>query len=142
MTTRRRFLRWRRIAGAAQAVVALGLPFVSVGGESALRLDVPAGRLHAFGASFAIDEAFVVLAATLLVTVTLLLTVRAARERTPIAYAWAGALIRRNIRMRLWRSWNTIFLTIWCKARRFIRPMKCRLLPPQNPDFMQTTVPT
>jgi cytochrome c oxidase accessory protein FixG len=45
---------------------------VSVGGESALRLDVPRGRLHAFGASFAIDEAFVVLAATLLVTAAFL----------------------------------------------------------------------
>jgi cytochrome c oxidase accessory protein FixG len=54
-------------------VVVLGLPFVSVGGESALRLDVPAGRLHAFGASFSIDEAFVVLAATLLVTAAFLL---------------------------------------------------------------------
>jgi cytochrome c oxidase accessory protein FixG len=73
MTTRGRFLFWRRIAGAAQALVALGLPFVSVGGESALRLDVPAGRLHAFGASFSIDEAFVVLAATLLVTAAFLL---------------------------------------------------------------------
>jgi cytochrome c oxidase accessory protein FixG len=73
MTIRRRFLRWRRIAGAAQAVVALGLPFVSIGGESALRLDVPGGRLHAFGASFAIDEAFVVLAATLLATAAFLL---------------------------------------------------------------------
>jgi cytochrome c oxidase accessory protein FixG len=72
MTTSR-FLTWRRIAGAAQALVALGLPFVSVGGESALRLDVPAGRLHAFGASFSIDEAFVVLAATLLVTAVFLL---------------------------------------------------------------------
>lgn len=51
----------------------LGLPFVRVGGESALRLDVPAGRLHAFGASFAIDEAFVVLAVTLLVTAAFLL---------------------------------------------------------------------
>jgi cytochrome c oxidase accessory protein FixG len=51
----------------------LGLPFVRVGGESALRLDVPAGRLHAFGASFAIDEAYVVLAVTLLVTAAFLL---------------------------------------------------------------------
>ncbi len=63
----------RRLAAAAQAIVVLGLPFVSIGGESALRLDVPAGRLHAFGASFAIDEAFVVLAATLLVTAAFLL---------------------------------------------------------------------
>jgi cytochrome c oxidase accessory protein FixG len=51
----------------------LGLPFLTVGGESALRLDVPAGRLHAFGASFSVDEAFVVLAATLLATAAFLL---------------------------------------------------------------------
>ena len=53
MTTGR-FQRLRRIAGAAQAAVWLGLPFVTVGGESALRLDVGTGRLHAFGASFAL----------------------------------------------------------------------------------------
>ena len=69
----RRFGTWRWIAGAVQALLVLGLPFVRVGGESALRLDVPAGRLHAFGAAFAIDEAFVVLAATLLVTAGFLL---------------------------------------------------------------------
>jgi cytochrome c oxidase accessory protein FixG len=73
MTTSGRFQRWRRRAGAAQGLLWLGLPFVLVGGESALRLDVPSGRLHAFGASFAIDEAFVVLAATLLATAALLL---------------------------------------------------------------------
>jgi cytochrome c oxidase accessory protein FixG len=68
-----KFHRWRRIAGAAQALCVLGLPFVRVAGESALRLDVPAGRLHAFGASFAIDEAFVLLAATLALTAGFLL---------------------------------------------------------------------
>jgi polyferredoxin len=73
MTRRGRFHGWRRLAGAAQAAVMLGLPFARVGGESALRLDVPAGRLHAFGASYAIDEAFVVLAGTLLATVAFLL---------------------------------------------------------------------
>ncbi|HSD19793.1 MAG TPA: 4Fe-4S dicluster domain-containing protein [Anaeromyxobacter sp.] len=73
MTTSGRFQRWRRLAGAAQGLLWLGLPFMLVGGESALRLDVPSGRLHAFGASFAIDEAFVVLAATLLATAVLLL---------------------------------------------------------------------
>src|SRR3990172_11984801 len=67
------FKRWRRLAAAAQALVVVGLPFASVNGESALRLDVPAGRLHAFGASFAIDEAFVVLGATLLLTFAFLL---------------------------------------------------------------------
>jgi len=73
MTIRRRFLFLRRLAGAAQALVWIGLPFLTVGGESALRLDVPAGRLHAFGASFSIDEAFVVLAGTLLLTFAFLL---------------------------------------------------------------------
>jgi cytochrome c oxidase accessory protein FixG len=67
------FRAWRRGAFAAQAALMLGLPFARVGGESALRLDVPAGKLHAFGASYAIDEAFVVLAATLLVTSAFLL---------------------------------------------------------------------
>lgn|SRR5574341_932266 len=59
------FRTWRWLAFAAQALLVLGLPFLRVGGESALRLDVPAGKLHAFGASFAVDEAFVVLAAVL-----------------------------------------------------------------------------
>src|SRR5574341_2049376 len=59
------FLVRRRVAFGAQAALLLGLPFLRVGGESALRLDVPAGKLHAFGASFAVDEAFVVLAAVL-----------------------------------------------------------------------------
>jgi polyferredoxin len=67
------FRAWRRVAFAGQAALMLGLPFARVGGESALRLDVPAGKLHAFGASYAIDEAFVVLAATLLVTFAFLL---------------------------------------------------------------------
>jgi len=73
MTSRGRFTRWRRAALAVQALLWLGLPFLEIGGESALRLDVPAGRLHAFGASFAIDEAIVVLAATLLATAAFLL---------------------------------------------------------------------
>src|SRR6266704_3470412 len=67
------FRTWRWLALGAQALVVLGLPFLRVGGESALRLDIPAGKLHAFGASFAVDEAFVVLAATLLLTALFLL---------------------------------------------------------------------
>lgn len=64
---------WRRAAGGIQAALFLALPFVRVNGESALRLDVPAGRLHAMGASFAVDEAFVVLVATLVATFGFLL---------------------------------------------------------------------
>lgn len=57
--------RWRRVAEIAQAAVVVGLPFVTIRGESALRLDVPTLRLHAFGAAIWVDELFVVLAATL-----------------------------------------------------------------------------
>lgn len=75
MTTRP-FQHWRRIAGAAQVALFVGLPFVTIRGESALRLDVPGGRLHAFGATFALGEAFPVLAATLfLIAAFLLVTV-------------------------------------------------------------------
>jgi cytochrome c oxidase accessory protein FixG len=67
------FRAWRWLAYGAQALVVLGLPFLRIGGESALRLDIPAGKLHAFGASYAVDEAFVVLAATLFLTALFLL---------------------------------------------------------------------
>jgi cytochrome c oxidase accessory protein FixG len=74
--------RW--VAFAAQGAVLLGLPFLRVRGESALRLDVPSGRLHAFGAALAVDEAFVVLAATLLVAALFLLATVA------LGRAWCG----------------------------------------------------
>jgi cytochrome c oxidase accessory protein FixG len=66
MTTRWGRLRpWRRLAELAQAAVVLGLPFVAVRGESALRLDVPTLTLHVFGARVGLDELFVVLTASL-----------------------------------------------------------------------------
>ena len=68
MTTEPRRIRpWRRAAEAAQAIVVLGLPFVRIRGESALRFDVPTLRLHVFGAVLWMDELFVVLAGTLFV---------------------------------------------------------------------------
>ncbi|HEY7725958.1 MAG TPA: 4Fe-4S dicluster domain-containing protein [Anaeromyxobacteraceae bacterium] len=71
--TSRGFGRWRRTAGVAQGALWLGLPFARVGGESALRFDVPTLRLHVLGASLAMDEMFLVLLATLLATVLFLL---------------------------------------------------------------------
>jgi len=68
MTIRRPFRSWRRAAEIAQATLVLGLPFLRVGGESALRFDVPTLRLHLFGVSLAMDEMFLVLLATLFVT--------------------------------------------------------------------------
>ncbi len=75
---------WRKAAGFAQAALFLVLPFLQVNGESALRLDVPKGHLHAFGASFAVDEAFAVLAATLVATFAFLLSTLV------LGRAWCG----------------------------------------------------
>lgn len=60
-----RLRRWRRVAEVAQGTLVLGLPFVRVGGESALRFDVPTLRLHFFGTALWMDELFLVLAGTL-----------------------------------------------------------------------------
>jgi polyferredoxin len=65
--------RYRRAAGAAQAILFVGLPFLRVGGESALRFDVPTLRLHALGAVVGIDELFVTLPALVFLTLLLLL---------------------------------------------------------------------
>jgi cytochrome c oxidase accessory protein FixG len=51
--------------GIAQAAIFVGLPFVRVRGESALRFDVPTLQLHVFGATLWMDEFFVLLLATL-----------------------------------------------------------------------------
>jgi polyferredoxin len=69
----RRIRPWRRLAEGAQALVVLGLPFVRVCGESALRFDVPTLTLHVFGATLWIDELFVVLLATLFLGAAFLL---------------------------------------------------------------------
>ena len=55
----------RRIAALIQALAILGLPFVTIGGESAFRFDIPGMRLHLFGSVLWIDEFHIVLAGTL-----------------------------------------------------------------------------
>lgn len=55
----------RRAAALAQAAAVLALPFIEVGGESALRFDIPALTLHAAGASIGIDAFHRVLVAVL-----------------------------------------------------------------------------
>ena len=65
--------RYRRAAGAAQALLFVGLPFLTVGGESALRFDVGTLTLHVFGAAVGVDELFVTLPALIFLTLLLLL---------------------------------------------------------------------
>ncbi len=77
---------WRRRAGILQAAIFLGLPFLRVRGESALRFDVPTLRLHVLGATLWMDEFFVVLLATLAVTFLFLL----------VTFVWG----------RVWCGWS------------------------------------
>lgn len=55
----------RRIAALLQATVVLVLPFVTIGGESAFRFDIPGMRLHLFGSVLWIEEFHLVLAGAL-----------------------------------------------------------------------------
>jgi cytochrome c oxidase accessory protein FixG len=71
--TNSRIRPWRRFAEAAQAVLLLGIPFVRIGGESALRFDIPTLRLHVFGTSLWMDEFFIVLIAVFFFTFLVIL---------------------------------------------------------------------
>ncbi len=62
------FRPWRRLVGVMEAVAMLGLPFLQIGGQSALRFDVPTLKLYFFGTSIWIEEFFLVLIALLFVT--------------------------------------------------------------------------
>ena len=84
--TTRRIGPWRRWAGLAQAAVFLGLPFVTLRGESALRFDVGSLRLHVLGATLWMDEFFVVLLATLALAFVFLL----------VTFVWG----------RVWCGWS------------------------------------
>lgn len=59
---------WRRLVKSLQAFLILGIPFLKIGGESALRFDIPTLRLHFFGTSLWMEEFFIVLAATIFLT--------------------------------------------------------------------------
>jgi cytochrome c oxidase accessory protein FixG len=76
--------RWRRRAEVLQGVLVLGLPFVRLRGESALRFDLSTLRLHFFGSALWMNEGFVVLAATLFASF-LFLTITVAFGRV-----WCG----------------------------------------------------
>ena len=56
---------WRRLVEILEGVVILGLPFVKIKGQSALRFDVPSLKLHFFGATLFMDEFFIVLTAVI-----------------------------------------------------------------------------
>jgi len=71
--TIRRIQPWRRIAEAVQALIILGIPFVRINGESALRFDIPSLKLHLFGVSLWMDEFFIVLMGLFFLTFLIIL---------------------------------------------------------------------
>jgi len=86
MTTNRRIGTWRRGAGIAQAAIFLGLPFLTLRGQSALRFDVPTLRLHLFGVTLWMDEFFVLLLGILAASFVFLL----------VTFVWG----------RIWCGWS------------------------------------
>ncbi|MBI4849350.1 MAG: 4Fe-4S binding protein [Nitrospirae bacterium] len=68
MTKIKRIQPWRRVVEAAQAFLIVGLPFLKIEGESALRFDIPSLRLHFFRASIWMEEFFIVLIGIIFLT--------------------------------------------------------------------------
>lgn len=73
MTKIERFQPWRRLVRILEAVIILGLPFLEIHGESALRFDIPSLRLHFFGLSLWMEEFFILLVSILFITFLFLL---------------------------------------------------------------------
>ncbi len=59
---------FRRLVEILQAALILGLPFLKIRGESALRFDIPTLRLHFFGSTVWMQEFFIVLVASIFLT--------------------------------------------------------------------------
>ncbi len=68
MTKSKRFQPWRRLVRILEAAVVVGIPFLRVQGESALRFDIPDLQLHLFGLSLWMEEFFIVLVGIIFIT--------------------------------------------------------------------------
>lgn len=64
---------YRWVTEALQALAILGLPFLRINGESALRFDLSTFRLHVFGCTLWMHEFFIVLVATIFLTLLIVL---------------------------------------------------------------------
>jgi len=107
------FRAWRRVAAWTQAVLMVGLPFVRVGGESALRFDVPTLKLYFFGSVIWISEAyFFLLVFLLFATGVMLFTVLYGR-------IWCGWMCPQTVLSDFSRSIERI--SAWLSGHRFLR---------------------
>jgi len=60
---------WRRLVGLTEAVIIIGIPFIKINNESALRFDLPTLRLHLFGISLWMEEFYIVLIAIIFISI-------------------------------------------------------------------------
>ena len=103
----------RRVAAWAQAVLMVGLPFVRIGGESALRFDVPTLKLYFFGSVIWISEAyFFLLVFLLFATGIMLFTVLYGR-------IWCGWMCPQTVLSDFSRSIEKI--STWLSGHRLLR---------------------
>lgn len=68
MTKNKRFQPWRRLVRILEAAAVMGIPFLRVQGESALRFDIPTLQLHFFGLNLWMEEFFIVLVGIIFLT--------------------------------------------------------------------------
>ncbi|MEK6743690.1 MAG: 4Fe-4S dicluster domain-containing protein [Nitrospirota bacterium] len=107
------FRAWRTAAAWTQAVLMVGLPFVRVGGESALRFDVPTIKLYFFGSVIWVSEAYFFLLVLLLFTIgVMLFTVLYGR-------IWCGWMCPQTILSDFSRSIERI--AAWFSGHRIFR---------------------
>jgi len=107
------FRAWRRVAAWTQAVLMVGLPFVRVGGESALRFDVPTLKLYFFGSVIWVSEAYFFLLVFLLFAVgVMLFTVLYGR-------IWCGWMCPQTVLSDFSRSIERI--SAWFSSHRPLR---------------------
>lgn len=105
--------RW--VAAGAQAVLLLGLPFLKIRGESALRFDVPTLKLYFFGSAVWISEAYLFLLFFLVFFIGIMLvTVLYGR-------VWCGWMCPQTVLSDFARLIEKILT--WLTSHRLIRSM-------------------
>jgi cytochrome c oxidase accessory protein FixG len=91
MMMTRKFHWYRRVSGALLLIILIGLPFLRIQGESALRFDVPSLRLLFFGTAIWMQDFFIVLIAVIFLTFLVLFTT------TVFGRIWCGWLCPQTV---------------------------------------------
>jgi cytochrome c oxidase accessory protein FixG len=87
----RTFHRLRRSSGALLLIILIGLPFLRMNGESALRFDIPTLRLLFFGTAIWMQDFFIVLIAVIFLTFLVLFAT------TVFGRVWCGWLCPQTV---------------------------------------------